>query len=124
MSATPAARGLLATPWQVRRAEEFFRTRLREAMTLSEAAEAVGCSVRALQIAFRRHRGTTPMAAFRRLRLEAARADLAQAAGAASIHRIAAAYGFTNRSRFARLCREAFGQSPSEILRSAAGPIT
>jgi transcriptional regulator GlxA family with amidase domain len=57
----------------------------------------------------------TPMAALRRIRLEAARAALARADGPASIRAIAAAYRFTNPSRFARLFKELFGQSPSEL---------
>jgi hypothetical protein len=67
-----------AAPWQVRRAEEFFRERTRAPVTLAETAACVGCSVCSLQLAFRRHRGTTPMAALRHIRLEAARAALAR----------------------------------------------
>jgi len=39
---------------RVRRAEEFFRERAKERVTVVEAAARAGCSVRALQIAFRR----------------------------------------------------------------------
>ena len=89
---------------------------------LMEAAARAGCSVRALQIAFRRHRGMTPMAASRRIRLEAAREALARAGGSASIRAIAAEHGFTNPGRFARMFRDAFGQSPvdcAECVRKA-----
>jgi transcriptional regulator GlxA family with amidase domain len=102
---------------RVRRAEEFFRERAKEPVTVIEAAARAGCSVRALQIAFRRHRGVTPMAALRRIRLEAARDALASADSPASVRGIAAEYGFTNPSRFARMFREAFGQSPAELRR-------
>jgi transcriptional regulator GlxA family with amidase domain len=84
---------------------------------LIEAAARAGCSGRALQIAFRRHRGMTPMAALRRIRLEAAREALACADGPVSIRAIAAEYRFTNPSRFARMFRGAFGQSPAELRR-------
>ena len=45
-------------------------------------------------------------------------AALTGADGAASISVIAAAYRFTNPGRFARLFKEVFGQSPSELRRS------
>jgi transcriptional regulator GlxA family with amidase domain len=99
----------------VRPVEELFRRKAKEPITLAEAAVCAGCSVRALQLAFRRCRGVTPMAALRRIRLEAARAALGCADRPASIRAIAAAYRFTNPGRFARLFKEEFGQFPSEF---------
>jgi transcriptional regulator GlxA family with amidase domain len=104
----------------VRRVEELFRRKTNEPLTLAEAAAYAGCSVRALQLAFRRCRGVTPMAALRRTRLEAARAALAD--GPTSIRALAAAYRFTNPGRFARLFKEVFGQSPSELRRAKDRP--
>ena len=104
----------------VRRAEELFRRKAKRPLTLAEAAACAGCSVRALQLAFRGCRGMTPMAALRRTRLEAARAALAD--GPTSICAIAAAYRFTNPGRFARLFKEVFGQSPSELRRAQDRP--
>jgi transcriptional regulator GlxA family with amidase domain len=101
----------------VRRVEDLFHRKTKESVTLAEAAACAGCSVRALQLAFRRCRGMTPMAALRRIRLEAARAALTRADEQASIRAIAAAYCFTNPGRFARLFKEEFGQFPSELLR-------
>jgi transcriptional regulator GlxA family with amidase domain len=102
----------------VRRVEELFRRKLKDSVTLAEAAACGGCSARALQLAFRRCRGMTPMAALRRIRLAAARAALARANGTESIREIALAYRFTNPSRFARLFKDAFGQFPSELRRA------
>jgi Helix-turn-helix domain len=62
----------------------------------------------------------TPMAALRRIRLEAARAALAD--GPTAIGAIAAAYRFTNPGRFARLFKEVLGQSPSELRRAQDRP--
>jgi transcriptional regulator GlxA family with amidase domain len=104
----------------VGRVEKRFWQRTGTSVTLAEAAAAAGCSVRSLQLAFRRHRGTTPMAVWRRIRLEAARAALVRANGAASIAGIAADHGFSNPGRFAKLFREAFGQLPTQILRQTA----
>ena len=99
----------------VQRVEDLFQKKAEERVTLAEAAACAGCSVRALQLAFRRSRGMTPMAALRQIRLEAARMALAD--GSTSIGAIAAAYRFTNPGRFARLFKEVFGQSPSELRR-------
>jgi len=57
------------------------------------------------------------MAVLRRTRLEAAREALARADPPVSIREIAAHYRFTNPSRFAKLCRDTFGQSPMQMLR-------
>ena len=109
-----------AAPANVKRAEEFMRSYAREPLTVEAVATATGCSIRALQLAFRSRRGMTPMAALRRTRLEAARAALAD--GSTSIGAIAAAYRFTNPGRFARLFKEVFGQSPSELRRAQDRP--
>src|SRR6516165_7430321 len=50
-----------AAPGNVRRAEAFMRANACMPLTIAEIAEAAGCGVRALQIAFHRFRGTTPM---------------------------------------------------------------
>jgi transcriptional regulator GlxA family with amidase domain len=101
----------------VQRVEALFRRRAKERVSLAEAAACAGCSVRALQLAFRRCRGIPPMAALRRIRLETARVALADVDRPASIRAVAAAYRFTNTGRFARLFKEAFGRFPSELRR-------
>src|SRR5215831_4961691 len=68
-----------AAPANVKRAEEFLRANAEEAVTIETVAQAAGCSVRALQLAFRRFRNTTPMEALRHIRLEQARAEIARA---------------------------------------------
>jgi AraC-like DNA-binding protein len=109
-----------AAPANVKRAEEFTRSNAPEPLTVEAVATATGCSIRALQLAFRRCRGMTPVAALRQFPLEAARAALAD--GPTSIGAIAAAYRFTNPGRFARLFKEVFGQSPSELRRGQDRP--
>jgi AraC-like DNA-binding protein len=107
-----------AAPVNVKRAEEFMRANAREPLTIEEIANAAGASVRALQLAFRRFRGTTPMAALQRFRLEAARAEMLRVERGQSLARIAAEHGFSNPSRFAQLFRRAYGAYPSEALRT------
>src|SRR5215472_694856 len=109
-----------AAPGNVRRAEEFMRANACAALTIAEIAQAAGCSVRALQEAFHRFRGATPMGALRRIRLEAARAEMLLNGRTESIARIAAGHGFSNPSRFAQLYRRTYGAYPSDV--SKAGP--
>jgi AraC-like DNA-binding protein len=110
-----------AAPANVKRAEEFMRANAREPVTIDAVANAAGCSIRALQLAFRRFRGTTPMAALQRVRLDAARAEILRIERDQSLTRIAAEYGFSNPSRFAQLFRRTYGAYPSEALRARSG---
>ena len=107
-----------AAPGNVRRAEEFMRANTGTPLTIVEIAQAAGCSVRALQVAFQQFRGTTPMAALRRIRLEEARTETLSAGHSESIARIAAGHGFSIPSRFAQLFRRTYGVYPSEVLRT------
>lgn len=107
-----------AAPANVKRAEEFMRANAGAPLTIVEIAQAGGCSVRALQVAFRRFRGTTPMGAFQRIRLEAARTELLWPGSTESIARIAAGHGFSTPSRFAQLFRRTYGVYPSEAVRT------
>jgi len=111
-----------AAPANVKRAEEFMRSNAREPLTIDVIASAAGCSVRALQLAFHRFRGATPMAALQRIRLEAAREEMLRAERAQSLARIAAEHGFSNPSRFAQLFRRTYGAYPSEALKTRHGP--
>jgi AraC-like DNA-binding protein len=110
-----------AAPANVRRAEDFMRANASLPLTIEAIADAAGCSVRALQLAFRRFRGTTPMAALQHLRLEAARTEMMRTDRAQSLARIAAEHGFSNPSRFAQLFRRTYGAYPSETLRTRRG---
>ena len=104
-------------PRAVRRAEDFMRSRAGQPVALHEVAEAAGCSVRALQLGFRRFRDTTPAAAMRQARLEAARQALARGKIEGTVSDIAHRYGFTNPGRFTSLYKAAFGTTPAEALR-------
>jgi AraC-like DNA-binding protein len=109
-----------AAPANVRRAEEFMRANACQPLTIEAIATAAGCSIRALQLAFRRFRGMTPMAALQRSRLAAARAEILRSESGRSLARIAAEHGFTNPSRFAQLFRRTYGAYPSRTRRELA----
>jgi len=106
-----------AAPGNVRRAEAFMRANAGMPLTIAEIAEAAGCSVRALQIAFQRFRGTTPMRGLQQARLEQARTEMLRAGQTESLARIAAEHGFSSPTRFAQSFRRKYGVYPSEMLR-------
>jgi AraC-like DNA-binding protein len=114
LTASPAV-----TPDTVLRVEEFIEGHLGEAITLASLAEVAGISGSALEKAFRRHRGESPMKMLRRIRLERARESLRSAPSDATVTRIATAFGFTHLGRFSVEYRKRFGESPSDTLRSA-----
>jgi AraC-like DNA-binding protein len=105
-------------PASVRRAERFIEENADRAIGLADVALAAGVSARALQMAFRRFRDTTPMAHLRALRLDLARNELARAGqDGGSVASVALAHGFGSPSRFAADYRARFQESPSETLR-------
>lgn len=104
-------------PRIIHRAEEFIRARAGQPVALHEIADAAGCSVRSLQLGFRQFRDTTPTAAIRQARLEAARNILAFGEDAGSVTEVAHQYGFTNPGRFSGLYKATFGVSPADDIR-------
>jgi transcriptional regulator GlxA family with amidase domain len=108
-------------PASVRRAERFIEENALNAVGLADVASAAGVSARALQMAFRRFRDTTPMAHLRALRLELARDELTRAGeDGGSVASVALAHGFASFSRFAANYKARFHEQPSETLRRGA----
>ena len=103
-------------PRSIRRAEEFIRAHVGDPIALHDVANAAGCSVRSLQLGFRRFRDTTPATAIRRARLEAARQALLMGEKVGTITDVAYQFGFTNPGRFSGLYKATFGQTPAEDL--------
>jgi AraC-like DNA-binding protein len=112
-----------AAPSNVRRAEAFMRANASLPLTIAEIAEAAGCGVRALQIAFHRFRGTTPMRVLQQARLEQARTEMLRPDQTQSLARIAAEYGFSSPTQFAQFFRRKYGVYPSEMLRERRDPL-
>ncbi|WP_305783908.1 AraC family transcriptional regulator [Symbioplanes lichenis] len=109
-----------AAPSVVRRAVAYVDGHADQPLTVTEIAAAAGVGARALQVAFRRHLDTTPMAYLRRVRREYAHRDLraANPADGTTVTGIARRWGFTDVSRFSAAYRESYGQSPSHTLRT------
>ncbi|WP_028731458.1 AraC family transcriptional regulator [Rhizobium leguminosarum] len=106
-----------AVPWQVKRAIEYMHSNLAQSMTVALIAAETGTSIRALQVAFQRFKGTTPLGYLRTIRLEAARRALVGDGVSRSISDAARNAGFTHMGRFAAAYYQAFGETPSETLR-------
>lgn len=110
-----------AIPGIIRRAEAYIRAHVEDPIALHEVAEAAGCSVRSLQLGFRRFRETTPLAAIRLARLEAVRDALRSGDNAGTVTDLALRFGFTNPSRFAHDYKAAFGEAPRDAMRRNSG---
>ena len=87
-------------------------------------AAATGRGTRLIQMAFAQHARTTPLRYFRALKLHRVRDVLLADAGdrATTIGDIAPAHGFWSWSRFTRLYRLQFGETPSETRSRAKRP--
>ncbi|WP_062998048.1 helix-turn-helix transcriptional regulator [Nocardia mikamii] len=107
-----------AHPLTVRRAVAYMESHIHDDIAVTDIAAAAYVTVRALQIAFRRHLDTTPTAYLKRMRLRGAHEDLI--AGSAhdgdSVAAIAATWGFGHPGRFAALYRRHYGRSPATAL--------
>lgn len=104
-------------PKNVRRAEDFMRHNVGQAITLRDIARAAGSSVRALQSGFREFRGMTPLETLRSFRMEAARAELLDATNGDSVTAIALRWGFQHLSRFSAAYKIRYGEFPSDTMR-------
>src|SRR5579863_3714343 len=104
-----------AHPRTVRRAVSFIEASAGRDITVGDIAAAAHVTSRALQLAFRRHLDTTPMAYVRSVRLDQARHDLDRASlgQGATVTAIAYQWGFSSPSRFAEQYRAAYGELPS-----------
>jgi AraC-like DNA-binding protein len=106
-----------AAPAALRRAITFIEDNAYRDITLAEIADSAYVTPRALQYAFRRHLGTTPLGYLRDIRLHHAHHDLVDADPATTtVSPIAARWGFLHPGRFAALYRRAYHCPPSSTL--------
>lgn len=102
----------------VRRACAHIEEHAHEALTTDTIASAVSIGVRALQLAFRKDLGMTPMEYVHQVRLGRAHRELQLSDPlSATVAAVAARWGFTHTGRFAARYRVRYGRSPSETLR-------
>jgi AraC-like DNA-binding protein len=119
LSARPQPGGGV-TPQVLNRAMAYVDENIERALTVWQIAAAAGVGPRALQLAFRRYRDTTPMQHVRRVRLERAHRDLqvAEPASGVTVEMIATRWGFAHPGRFSTDYRAAYGSTPSHTLRT------
>lgn len=108
-----------AKPELLRRAVEFIDSSADIDITLTDIAENIHVTPRALQYMFRRHLDMTPMEYLRKVRLDHAHHELLKSDPACTtVQIIAARWGFAHTGRFAAMYRQTYGSKPSDSLRS------
>jgi AraC-like DNA-binding protein len=103
-------------PLPVRCAEHYAESHCEEDVTIDDMAGAAHVSVSTLTRAFLKHRGYTPSAFIKRVRLSRAK-TLLETGAATTVIGVALRCGFTHPGRFANDYRESFGESPTDTLR-------
>jgi AraC-like DNA-binding protein len=107
-----------AHPVMLRRAIAFIDENAHADITVADIAAAARVTIRATQLAFRRHLDLTPMQYLRRVRLDRARHDLLTADPAhVTVTDVAYRWGFPSPSRFSSYYRQAYGITPGQALR-------
>ena len=115
-------------PRVVRRAQEYMSAHADQPLSLADVCREVGCSARALQLAFRQHAGQGPMEFLRETRLDRVRNELQQRTSSGAngtsgtngtgVREVAQKYGFLHLGHFAAQYRARFGERPSETMAS------
>jgi AraC-like DNA-binding protein len=106
-----------AHPATLRRAVAFIDEHAHEDISVADIAAACFVTVRAVQLAFRRHLDTTPLEYLRRVRLDHAHRELLAASPAqTTVTAVSFRWGFPSGSRFAAYYRETYGVTPSQTL--------
>ncbi|HEY1967250.1 MAG TPA: AraC family transcriptional regulator [Pseudonocardia sp.] len=109
-----------ATGATARRAREFIEQNAHTQICLADIAAAANVGIRAVQLAFRRHFDTTPLAYLRAIRLDHAHHDLqtGDPSRGDTVTTIANRWGFTNHNRFTTQYRHTYGVTPRHTLHS------
>ncbi|MBS0420204.1 MAG: AraC family transcriptional regulator [Proteobacteria bacterium] len=105
-------------PRYLLRAEAFIRANLSNEVGIAEIATAAGVPERTLFAAYRKHKGLSPIAHYRALRLQAARDNLVRPEPADTVASIACRWGFYHLGHFSRDYYRRFGERPSETLKA------
>jgi len=101
----------------LQRAVTFIDEHAHRDISVADIADAAHVTIRAVQLAFRRHLDMTPMDYLRRVRLELAHHELVDAdPGLTTVTTVAYRWGFASPSRFALYYRAAYGVLPSHTL--------
>ncbi|WP_417767550.1 helix-turn-helix domain-containing protein [Stappia sp.] len=111
-------------PARIARALDYLDAHLENPLDVTDLARHCGCSVRALQAAFRRYRGETITATLETRRLALLRERLlSRDSDRHSVTELIHACGFSHLGRAAQAYRQAYGERPSETLRASQGTM-
>lgn len=114
---TTAADRRDSTPQLLRRAIDFIEENAHDDISLTDIANAIFVTPRALQYMFRKHRDCTPTEYLRQVRLHHAHLELvAGNRDSTSVGDIARKWGFGHMGRFAAYYRQHYGRSPHVTL--------
>jgi AraC-like DNA-binding protein len=108
-------------PWQVRLAEEYIEQNWDQPVTVEALAHVANAGIRTLFFTFKKSRGVSPMVFVRQVRLRHAKEMLTRATPETTVTSVAYACGFSNLGHFAKYYYAAFGEHPSETLRTTRG---
>jgi AraC-like DNA-binding protein len=105
-------------PRRCRAAMEYMHEHVCSKVTVTDIAECVGLSVRALQLSFQRYYNMTPSEALRNLRLDAVKVTLEQSDPSTNVTSVLLDFGISSFGHFAAQFRNRFGVTPSQVLRT------
>jgi AraC-like DNA-binding protein len=106
----------IATPAHVRRVVDHIEAFADQPLMAGDLVEVSRIGASALYEGFRRHRGMSPLAYLRAVRLARARTELTRPDSDTTVTTVALKWGFSHFGRFSGYYREAYGESPSETL--------
>ena len=108
----------------VQRASEFLSTHAAEGVRIGELSRVAGVSERTLRKAFHTVHGLSPKQFDLRERLFGARQALCHVdAARKTVTTIACEFGFFELGRFSRAYKAAFGESPSQTIKTHAAVV-
>jgi len=105
------ASGARLAPWQLRRAQEFMRSRLSDPMRLADIARTVGLSQHHFLRAYKASTGQTPFLWFTQQRIERAKELMARRN--MPLTEVAYALGFSSLGHFSTTFRRVTGKTPT-----------
>ncbi|MCC8979295.1 AraC family transcriptional regulator [Bradyrhizobium acaciae] len=102
---------------QVRKAMDYMRQHIADAVSLGQVARHCGLSLRSLQAGFQRDLGTSPSRWLRAQRLDRVHAILLSSEpGSVAVTEVALQCGFFHLGDFSARFKERFGEKPSAVL--------
>ena len=108
-----------ASETRLGRAREIINTRFRDPLTIAEIACDVGLTIEKFERSFQSAFGETPREALNKMRMEAARDELARGSEATTVAEIAANCGFAHISRFEAAYKAKYREMPLDTLKRA-----